>query len=101
MITRVWHGWTTAANADIYQKHFQEAVLPHLGRVAGFGRAQLWRRESDGQVEFVAVTTFDSIEAVRAFAGSDYERAVVAPDARAVLERFDEHCRHYAVVAGQ
>jgi len=95
MIARVWHGWASAANANAYQEHFQTTVLRHLGRVGGFRGAQLWRRELDGQVEFVAVTTFDSIEAIREFAGADYERAVVEPDARRVLKRFDERCKHY------
>ncbi len=70
-------------------------MLRHLGQIDGFRAAQLWRREDRGQIEFVAVTNFESIDAVRAFAGSDYERAVVEPDARRVLTRFDERCKHY------
>jgi heme-degrading monooxygenase HmoA len=100
MITRVWHGWAPATGADAYQGHFRTEVLPNLGRVPGFRGAQLWRREEDGQVEFVAVTTFDSIDAVRRFAGADYERAVVDPEARRVLSRFDERCAHYEVAVG-
>ncbi|TMC09450.1 MAG: hypothetical protein E6J41_10655 [Chloroflexi bacterium] len=65
MITRVWHGWAPAAGADAYQEHFRTDVLRNLERVAGFRGAQLWRREDDGQVEFVAVTTFDSVDDVR------------------------------------
>ncbi len=101
MIARVWHGWTSAANADAYQEHFQSEMLPHLDRIAGFRGAQLWRGEHDGQVEFVAVTTFDSIQAVRGFAGTEYERAVVEPDARRILKRFDERCKHYEVVVAR
>lgn len=97
MITRVWHGRAPAASADAYQEHFRTQVLPGLDRLAGFRAAQLWRRERDGQVEFVAVTTFDSLDAVRRFAGADYERAVVEPEARRVLSRFDERCAHYEV----
>jgi len=97
MITRVWHGWAPAAGADAYQEHFRTDVLRNLERVAGFRGAQLWRREDDGQVEFVAVTTFDSVDDVRRFAGVDYERAVVEPEARKVLSRFDERCAHYEV----
>jgi heme-degrading monooxygenase HmoA len=100
MITRVWHGWAPASGADDYREHFQTEVLPNLRRVPGFRGAQLWRREQEGQVEFVAVTTFDSIDAVRGFAGADYERAVVDPEARRVLSRFDERCAHYEVAVG-
>jgi len=100
MITRVWHGWATASGADAYQEHFQAEVLPNLQRVSGFRGAQLWRREEAGQVELVAVTTFDSIDAVRRFAGADHERAVVEPEGRRVLSRFDERCTHYDVAVG-
>jgi heme-degrading monooxygenase HmoA len=100
MIARVWHGWAPASGADTYQEHFETAVLPNLERLPGFRGAQLWRRDREGQVEFVAVTTFDSIDAVRRFAGADYERAVVEPEARRVLSRFDERCAHYEVAVG-
>lgn len=97
MIARVWHGWARAAGADAYEEHFRTQVLRNLERVAGFRGAQLWRREQDGQVEFVAVTRFDTLDDVRRFAGADCERAVVEPEARRVLSRFDERCAHYDV----
>jgi heme-degrading monooxygenase HmoA len=97
MIARVWHGWAPSAGADAYHEHFRTDVLRNLEGVPGFRGAQLWRREEDGQVEFVAVTTFDSVDDVRRFAGADYERAVVEPEARKVLSRFDERCAHYEV----
>ena len=100
MIARVWHGWAPPEGADAYQEHFRTAMLPNLERVPGFRGAQLWRREREGQVEFVAVTTFDSIDAVRRFAGADHERAVVEPEARRALARFDERCAHYEVAVG-
>lgn len=99
MITRVWRGWAATGQAGTYQRHFESAVLPQLRRLDGFVGAQLWRREDGDEVELVAVTTFESLDAVRAFAGADHERAVVEPDARRVLLRFDERCRHYDVVA--
>jgi heme-degrading monooxygenase HmoA len=99
MITRVWRGWASSANADVYQEHFETEVLAHLGQIDGFHAAQLWRRDDQGQVEFVAVTSFESIDAVRAFAGPDYEHAVVEPEARRALLRFDERCIHYEVAA--
>src|SRR5215469_17939327 len=95
MITRVWRGWASAADADAYQEHFSGEVLAHLGQIDGFVSAQLWRNEDPDEVEFVAVTTFESLAAIRAFAGADPERSVVEPAARRVLRRFDERCRHY------
>jgi hypothetical protein len=43
----------------------------------------------------VSLTFFDDLDAVRAFAGPDYETAVVADEAREVLVRFDGHVGHY------
>lgn len=100
MIARVWHGWSSVGNADAYQRHFETTVLPNLRQVAGFRAAQLWRRHEAGEIEFAAVTTWDSVDAIRAFAGADYERAVVEPEARRVLTRFDERVSHYQVVVG-
>jgi heme-degrading monooxygenase HmoA len=61
---------------------------------------ELLRRAADGEVEFVTLMRFDSLAAVRAFAGADYERAVVPPAARALLSRFDERSLHYEVREG-
>lgn len=99
MVVRMWHGWASAANADKYQEHFQGMVLDNLRKVEGFRAAQLWRHDLPGSVEFVAVTTWDSTDAVRAFAGPDYERAVVEPEARRILTQFDERVSHYEIVA--
>lgn len=56
------------------------------------------RRAAGEEVEFVTVTWFEGLEAVRAFAGEDYEVAVVPPAARAVLKRFDAVTQHYDVL---
>ena len=99
MIARTWHGLAASAtDANAYEAHFRTAVLPELEQLAGFREARLLRREEDGEVEFIALTFFDSIEAVRGFAGEDYEQAVVAPQARRVLSRFDQRSVHYEVV---
>jgi heme-degrading monooxygenase HmoA len=98
MIARVWHGWTTASNAAAYEAHFRSDVLAHLGRVAGYRGAELLRREAGEEVEFVAITLFESIDAVRAFAGADYDVAVIAPEARRLLARFDQRAMHYEVL---
>lgn len=102
MIGRVWHGWTKPENADAY-----EALLRHeifLGiqdrQIAGFREIQLLRRNLPAEVEFVTIMWFDSIEAVRAFAGEDYEAAVVPPEARELLTRFDGRSQHYEIRAG-
>jgi heme-degrading monooxygenase HmoA len=98
MIGRLWHGWTTAANADAYEKLLVSEVLPGIHRVPGYRGAWLMRRAASDGIEFVTLTLFDSMEAVRAFAGEDYEKAVIAPEGRRLLSRFDERSVHYEVV---
>lgn len=100
MISRIWHGWTSKANAEAYQTLLTTKILPGIHRVEGYQGAYLLRREADAETEFVTITIFESMEAVRAFAGADYDVAVVPPEARALLERFDERSSHYDTVLG-
>ena len=101
MIARLWHGWTAAEDADAYQRLLRTRILPGIAarEISGYGGAHLLRRqESGGEVEFVTVLWFESLESVRAFAGEEHERAVVPPEARELLARYDEVSRHYDVV---
>lgn len=99
MIGRIWHGWTTPENADAYEsllRHEVFKVIEERG-IAGFRGIQLFRRSLGAEVEFITIMRFDSLEAVRAFAGDDYEVAFVPPPARALLARFDERSQHYEI----
>jgi heme-degrading monooxygenase HmoA len=98
VIARLWRGWTTLENADAYEDFLRTKMFPSIHRVPGFLGADLLRRDLDGEVAFVTITRFDSLEAVRAFAGEDYEQAVVEPEARSLLSRLDERSEHYEVV---
>ena len=80
MIARLWHGWTTPENADAYEDFLRRTMFPSIHRVAGYLGADLLRREDGEEVAFITVTRFESLESVRAFAGEDYERAVVEPE---------------------
>lgn len=100
MITRLWHGWTTRDNADAYEELLRTKILPGIHRVSGYQGAYLLRRDAGAEVELVTLTMFESMEAVRAFAGEDYEAAVVPPEARRLLSRFDERAVHYETVLG-
>ena len=95
MIARRWHGWARGANADRYEALLRAEILPGIHRIEGFLGAYLLRRDVDEEIEFVTVTLWQSLDAVRAFAGEDYEAAVVPPEARALLSRFDERSTHY------
>ena len=95
MIARIWHGWATPETADAYEQLLRSHVFPGIHRISGFRGAYLLRDESGDEIEFVTVTLFDSLDAVREFAGEDYEQAVVPPEAARLLTRFDERSRHY------
>jgi len=98
MIARIWRGQATTENAPHYRKHATERVLPSLWKLRGHQGAYLLSRQTDDQVEFLAVTLWDSIDSIKAFAGDDPETAVVEPEARAVLTGFDDFARHYEVI---
>jgi hypothetical protein len=97
MILRIWHGWTTPSNADAYESLLKEEIFVGIGnrRIPGYHGIRLLRRVVGSEVEFVTIMTLDDLDAVRQFAGEDYEVAVVPPRARAVLARFDERSQHY------
>ena len=95
MIGRVWHGWTAPQNAYAYEQLLRREVLPGIGRIDGFGGAEVLRRDAGDEIEFVTITFFESLEAVRAFAGQDYEVAVVPPEAQRLLTHYDTRSAHY------
>lgn len=99
MIGRIWHGYTTFEKADLYENLLREEIFLGIRdrHIPGFQEIQLLRRDMDIEVEFITIMWFDSIEAVKAFAGADYEAAVVPPEARAILSRFDERSQHYEI----
>ena len=100
MICRIWRGWTTPEHADTYEALVRGQVIPDIEAKAipGFRHIDLMRRDVDGEVEFLTAMWFDDLDAVKAFAGEDYEVAHVPPEARAVLARFDERSAHYVVL---
>jgi heme-degrading monooxygenase HmoA len=99
MICRIWHGWTTPANADAYEELLRAEIFHGIARreIPGYRGIELLRRTDRELVEFVTMMWFDSIDAVRAFAGPDYDLAMVPPAARALLHRFDDRSTHYEV----
>jgi heme-degrading monooxygenase HmoA len=98
MISRIWHGWAAPANADAYEAMLRAEVLPGIHRVRGYQGGYLLRRDVGDEVEFVTITLFDDLDSVRAFAGEDYERAVIHPEAGKLLTRNDTHSQHYHTV---
>jgi heme-degrading monooxygenase HmoA len=97
MIARIWRGWASKDSADNYQRHYEPEVCTHLRGIEGFRGARLLRQEAGQEIMFTSVTFFTDLDAVRAFAGEDYEQAVVEETARRALSRWDERVSHHDV----
>lgn len=97
MIARLWKGWTTLENADAYEKLLRQQVLPGLQQIDGYQGGYVLRQEGKEEVEFVVMNLFVSLEAVKAFAGTDYDVPVFEPEARQLLSKVEPIARHYDV----
>jgi heme-degrading monooxygenase HmoA len=97
VILRIWHGYTTPEKADRYEALLKEEIFHGIESKAlpGFSGIELLRRDLAGEVEFITVMRFASIDDVRAFTGEDYETAYVPDAAKQILKRFDERSQHY------
>lgn len=97
MIARHWRGWTTLENADDYEALIRNTVFPGLEGIRGYRGGCVLRNDGDLKSEFVVVNFFDSIEAVREFAGTDYSTPVFEPEAKVLLSRAESRADHYEV----
>ena len=98
MVIREWRGRASLDKADAYPLHFRTKVVPELHEVPGFIGAHLSRRALADTVEFLVLTRWETLDAIRAFAGSDIAKAVVESGAVAALIDFDPHVQHYDVI---
>ena len=99
MIARIWHGRARLEHADAYEALLKPEVLPGIGKVKGYRGSYLLRRQAGEEVEFVTVILWDSIDAVRDFAGPDYETSIIPEERRKYLSYHDPKAAHYEVVA--
>ena len=98
MIARHWRGLAKADRADAYVAHLRQETLPAIRRLPGFKSASILRRNVPGGVEFLIVTTWESLEAIRAFAGANIDAAVVPEAAQEMMLDYDRIVRHYQLV---
>jgi len=99
MVERVWSGRAvSAAAAAEYAGYFERVVMPELAAVRGYRGARLLRREVAGAIEIVVATRWDSLNAIRGFAGDDIDRAVVHDEAAALFSDYDRTARHFEIV---
>ena len=99
MIARIWTAQTTPAQAQAYANHLRTHVLPAVRKLDGYAGAMLLQRDDSGVAEIIVLTWWQSLDAIRGFAGTDLEGAVVADEAASLLTRFDRRVRHYDLVA--
>lgn len=99
MISRIWHGWTSPGNADAYESLLKKEIFVNIGNknIKGYKGIDLLRRSTGNEAEFITIMWFDSIEAVKEFAGEDFEKCVVPENAKALLLRYDLISQHYEV----
>jgi antibiotic biosynthesis monooxygenase (ABM) superfamily enzyme len=95
MITRLWRGWTTVDNADAYERFLLDDLFPSMREIAGFRGADILRRLEHDEVAFITLTRFDSVAAIQAFAGDNYETPVLEPRALALLARYERRALHF------
>ncbi len=101
MIARIWYGWTSPENAEKYEKLLREEVLLEIAKraIPGYKGAEIFIRDGENdEVEFVTLLRFETIEAVKAFAGKIYEIPVIPPECKKLLKRQSEKSRHYRIV---
>jgi len=98
MIARQWRGLAKPERADDYVEHLRTDTFPQIRRLPGFVDASILRRELDRGVEFLVVTRWKSLEAIRSFAGPDAEAAVVPGEVQHMMIEYDRRARHYEVV---
>ncbi|HET7575341.1 MAG TPA: hypothetical protein VFK19_02105 [Sphingomicrobium sp.] len=100
MICRLWRGWTSLRNADAYERIVRNEVIPGIEArsIPGFRHIDLMKRDFGDEIEFQTLMWFDSLDAVKAFMGEDYSVSHVPPEARALLNSFDDRAAHYEVI---
>ena len=103
MIARIWHGWTKEADAKAYEDLLLNEIFPSIAarNIEGYHGAELFIREDGDEIEFVTLLRFDSMEAVKQFAGADEGKPVIYPNAEALLARMDDRSRHYRIAIGR
>ena len=100
MIARIWHGWTKSGDAKAYENMLRDEIFPSIAarNIKGYRGAELFIKQDADEVEFVTLLRFDSLDAVKDFAGADEGKPVIYPKVEALLIRMDERSRHYRIV---
>ena len=99
MIARVWHGSTKPEHADAYEAMLKPEPLPGIGEAPGYKGSYLLRRNLGDEVEFITVLLWESMEALRAYAGTDFETSIIPEERRKYLSKHETKAAHYEVAS--
>ncbi len=97
MISRHWTGLARKERANDYTAHLQNDTFKQLSNIKGFLQASILSMETEEGVEFLIITEWETLEAIKQFAGANYETAVVPDIAQKMMIRYDEKVKHYEV----
>lgn len=97
MISRHWTGVAKKERADEYVHHLKMDTFKQIKRIAGFISAQILKREVEEGIEFLIITEWESLDAIKQFAGERFNTAVVPPPVQDIMVRYDDKVRHYDV----
>lgn len=97
MISRQWAGVFKAEHTEEYMKHLQKELFPKLSSISGFKGASILREDSGEAVEFLIITNWETMEAIKKFAGDTPDLAVVPEEVQRMTLRYDKKVRHYDV----
>src|SRR2546423_14070618 len=102
MIARMWHGWSKRRDARAYEEMLRDEIFPGIAQrnIQGYHGAELFVREDGDEVEFVTLLRFDSMDAVREFAGADESKPVIFSKAERLIARM-ERARHYRIAIAE
>ena len=102
MIARIWHGWTKACDAKMYEEMLRTEIFPSITarNITGYHGAELFIREDGDEIEFVTLLRFDSMDSVKQFAGADATKPVIYPKAEALITRMQQ-AQHYRIAVGK
>lgn len=98
MIARTWRGATKLKDADAYVEYLRRTGFAEFRKIEGNRGALGLRRLWPDRAEFVVVSFWDSVEAIRRFAGEELDRAVFYPEDDRFLSERDQHVAHYEVI---
>ena len=99
MIMRIWKGSTHRSDSDSYYEYLQETGVKEYRKTTGNHGVYVLRRNVDDLSEFLLLSLWDSVESIKGFAGSDYEKAVFYPEDAKYLLEFDKHVEHFEVLS--